>query len=49
MDSNKQEEPKIDYDGFQRLTGHKLTGRIISSSSYDIEKKLMEIYEEFEE
>lgn len=49
MNNNKQEEPKIDYGGFQRLTGHKLTGRIISSSRYGIEKKLMKIYGEFEE
>lgn len=47
--NNKKEEPEIDYDGFQRLTGHKLTGRIISSSSNDLEKKFMDIYEEFEE
>lgn len=49
MNNNKQEEPKIDYEGFQRLTGHELTGRISSSSTYDIEKKLMEIYDEFDE
>lgn len=46
---NNKQEPSIDYEGFQKLTGHKLTGRMSSASTHEIERKLMEIYDEIED
>ena len=49
MTKIKQEEPQIDYEGFYKLHGHELTGRLSRDSTRDIEQKLMELYEEIED
>ncbi len=49
MGGKKHDEPKLDYDGFYKLHGHKPTGRLSRKSTCEIEKKLMEIYDEIED
>ena len=49
MSDKKQDEPRIDYEGFYKLHGHELTGRLDSSSRREIEKELYEIYDELNE
>lgn len=41
------DEPKLDYEGFYKLTGHKLTGRMSDASVHEIDAKLEDIIDEF--
>ena len=43
----ENDEPKLDYDGFYKLTGHKLTGRMSDASVHEIDAKLEDIIDEF--
>jgi len=48
MKVEKKDEPKLNYEDFYKLTGHKLTGRMSDASVHKIDAKLEEIIDELE-
>ena len=49
MKKNKEDEPRLNYEDYYKLTGEELNGLINDTEVYEIDKKLAILYEDLEE